>query len=151
MATQRILSMVKLYKMSRSLHTQVLVAYDDSLELVLPLQSATTALTTIWKDRSVSKETKIGLLYSLVFPIASYGCETWVLQSFEIWSYRLRGVLRIPVSWTERITYDQVLLTEQFKRQFLSSLVHGCLSYLGNILRSNILEKNYCWDVGLEQ
>ena len=123
-------------------------SYNDSPEVkkrIAITKSTTTALTTIWKDRSISKKTKIRLLNALVFPIASYGCETWVLkksdkrrlQSFEIWCYR--RVLRI--SWTERITNEQVLQTVQCKRRFLSSLVQRRLSYLGHVLRSNTLEK----------
>ena len=127
-------------------------SYDDSPEVkkrIAIAKSATTALKTIWKDRSISKKTKIRLLN------ASYGCETWVLkkkdkrrlQSFEMWCYR--RVLRI--SWTERITNEQVLQTVQCKRRFLRSLVHRRLSYLGHVLRSNTLEKNFLWGVCLEQ
>ena len=57
-------------------------SYDDSPEVkkrIAIAKSATTALTTIWKDRSISKKTKIRVLNALDFPIASYGCKTRVL------------------------------------------------------------------------
>ena len=57
--------------------------YDDSPEIkrrITIAKSATIALNNIWKDRSITLWTKLRLLNSLVFPIASYGSECWVLK-----------------------------------------------------------------------
>ena len=60
-------------------------------------------LMKIWKDRGVTKGTKVKLVKALVFPIVTYGSETWVikkeerrrLDAFELWCWR--RLLRI--SW----------------------------------------------------
>ena len=57
--------------------------YDDSPEIkrrIAIAKNATIALNNIWKDRSITLRTKLRLLNSLVFPIASYGSECWVLK-----------------------------------------------------------------------
>ena len=66
------------------------------------------ALTNIWKDKGISKATKIRIMHTLIFPIALYGCETWSvgmadknkILAFEMWCWR--RMLRI--SWTEHKT-----------------------------------------------
>ena len=76
-------------------------------------RSAVISLSNIWKDRSITLQTKIRILHSLVFPVATYRCECWILKkadenrlrSFEIWCYR--RILRI--SWRERKTNEWVL------------------------------------------
>ena len=71
-------------------------------------KAAMGGLTSIWKDRGVTMETKMKLVKVLVFPIVFYGAETWTLRkherrkidAFEWWCWR--RVLR--VSWMERKT-----------------------------------------------
>ncbi|XP_072030514.1 uncharacterized protein [Amphiura filiformis] len=77
-------------------------------------RSSAIALTDIWKDRGISKATKIHIMDALVFPIALYGCETWAvgmtdkkkIMAFEIWCWR--KMLRI--SWKEHKTNEFVVL-----------------------------------------
>jgi hypothetical protein len=38
-------------------------------------------LTKFWRDRNISKVTKIRLIHTLVFPVVMYGSETWTLNS----------------------------------------------------------------------
>ena len=69
-------------------------------------RNAVISLNNVWKDRSIGLKTKIRILNTLVFTIATNGCECWVvkktdektLNSFKIWSYR--RILRI--NWRER-------------------------------------------------
>ena len=69
---------------------------DDTKEVRRRIAMAKTAmisLTNVWKDRSISLRTKKRLLQALVFPIATYRAECWVLKkvhrrkiaSFELW------------------------------------------------------------------
>ena len=68
-------------------------------------KAAMGGLTSIWKDRRVTLETKVKLVKVLVFPIVLYGAETWTMRkhergkidAFELWCWR--RVLR--VSWME--------------------------------------------------
>ena len=70
-------------------------------------------LNKIWVDRGITKATKTRLVSALIFPIATYGCETWTLtksdrkkiNSFELWCWR--RMLRI--SWIMKRTNDSVL------------------------------------------
>ena len=67
----------------------------------------------IWSDRDVSRCTKIRLLQALIWSIATYGAETWILkrndekkiEAFEMWCYR--RLLR--VSYREHRTNEWVL------------------------------------------
>ena len=59
--------------------------YDDTKEIRRRLciaRSAMVSLTKIWKDKSITITTKKRLLYTLVFSIASYGSECWVLKIY---------------------------------------------------------------------
>ena len=66
-------------------------------------RTSAISLTDIWKDRGISRTTKIRLMNALVFPIATYGSETWAvgkadrnrINAFEMWC--LRRMLRISL------------------------------------------------------
>ena len=52
--------------------------YDDTKEIrrrIAIAKNATISLSKVWKDKSISKKTKIRLLRSIVFPIATYRSE----------------------------------------------------------------------------
>jgi len=65
-------------------------------------------LERVWKDRDISQSTKLRIVKTLVFPVATYGCETWTIKkgerrkitAFDMWCWR--RMLRIP--WTARRT-----------------------------------------------
>ena len=69
-------------------------------------KAAMGGLTSIWKDKGITLETKVKLVKVLVFPIVLYGAETLTMRkherrkidAFELWCWR--RVLR--VSWMER-------------------------------------------------
>ena len=58
-------------------------------------KSAMVGLNKIWTDRGITKATKKRLVSALIFPIATYGCESWTLTkadqsritSFEMWCW----------------------------------------------------------------
>ena len=72
-----------------------------------------TQLNNIWKDRSIPIDLKMKLLKCLVWPVMTYGCESWAqkkdddnkIQAAEMWFFR--RLLR--VSWKERRTNDSTL------------------------------------------
>ena len=122
---------------------------DDSTEVKRRLciaKNATVALGKIWKDKNISLATKKQVLQTLVFPIASYGAECWVLkacdkkrlENFEMWC--CRRVLRI--SWTETITNEEVLEKIDCERRFITVLDSRKLTFIGYQLRKGrTLEK----------
>ena len=87
-------------------------------------KAAIGELTSIWKDRGVTMETKVKLVKVLVFPIVIYGAETWTMRkhermkidAFELWCWR--RVLRvswiienIKPEWTLESTVPNVVLS----------------------------------------
>lgn len=44
-------------------------------------KTALFQLTKIWRDHSIAKQTKKRLIESIVFPIATYGSESWTLNA----------------------------------------------------------------------
>lgn len=108
-------------------------------------RSAMIKLAKIWKDRNITRNTKISLVNALVFPVFSYGSETWVIRSndrkridaFEMWTWR--RMLRIP--WTARRTNVSVL-NEIRPAQRLSSMTYGrILKFFGHVSRHDNMEK----------
>ena len=65
-----------------------------------------TNLDSILKSRDITLPTKICLVKSIVFPLVTYGCESWTVKkaehwrtdTFELWCWR--RLLRVP--WTAR-------------------------------------------------
>ena len=61
-----------------------------------------TKLDSILRSRDISLPTKVGLVKAMVFPIVTYGCESWTVKkaerqridAFELWSWR--RLLRVP-------------------------------------------------------
>ena len=104
-------------------------------------RSATSKLTKIWKDRSISNATKLRLAKALIFPIATYAAETWTMkkadrkriESFEMWVYR--RILR--VSWTEHRTNQSVLDELRVKERLLPSINKAFLTFFGHVARRN--------------
>ena len=65
-----------------------------------------TNLDSILKSRDITLSTKVRLVKAMVFPVVTYGCESWTIKkaecrrtdSFELWCWR--RLLRVP--WTAR-------------------------------------------------
>ena len=61
-----------------------------------------THLDSILKSRDITLPTKVHLVKAVVFPIVTYGCESWIVKkaehrridAFELWCYR--RLLRVP-------------------------------------------------------
>ena len=74
-----------------------------------------TNLDGIFKSRDITLSTKVHLVKAMVFPLVTYGCESWTIMkaehcridAFELWCWR--GLLRVP--WTARRS-NQSLLKE---------------------------------------
>ena len=80
-------------------------SYDDSKEIrkrISIANNAVIALSYTWKSKSISLKTKKRLLNTLVFPVATYGSECWVVKQSD--RHRL-----LRVSWTEHRTNNSIL------------------------------------------
>ena len=55
-----------------------------------------TSLDTIFKNRDITLPTKVHLVKAMVFPVVTYGCESWTVKkagrqridAFELWCWR---------------------------------------------------------------
>lgn len=83
---------------------------------------------------------KIRLIKCYVWSVLLYGMEGWTLkitsmnkiEAFEMWLYR--RVLKI--SWTERITNEEVLRRVGKERELLTTNKRRKVAYLGHIMRN---------------
>ena len=74
-----------------------------------------TNLDSIFRSRDITLPTKVRLVKAMVFPLVTYGCESWTVKkaecgridAFELWCWR--RLLRVP--WTARSS-NQFILKE---------------------------------------
>ena len=72
-----------------------------------------TNLDSILKSRDVTLLTKVPIAKAMVFPVVTYGCEGWTIETtehqktdaFKLWCWR--RLLRVP--WTARRSNQSIL------------------------------------------
>ena len=91
--------------------------------------------------------TKVYIVKATVFPVMTYGCESWTIKKAECWridAYELwcqRRLLRVP--WTARISNNSILkeINPEFSLEWL--MLKLKLQYFGHLMqRANSLGKN---------
>ena len=106
--------------------------------------SKLNAMSTLWKTHWI--DIKIRILKTCIFPVATYGCETWTItradekkiSAFEMKCYR--KILKIP--WTAKVSNKDVL--EQIgleECQLMNIIKRQKLSYFGHIKRHDTIER----------
>ena len=105
-----------------------------------------TNLDSILKSRDITLPTKIHLIKAMVFPVVTYGCESWTIKkaecqridAFELWCWR--RLLRVPQ--TARRS-NQSILKEISPEDSLEGLMRKLkLQYFGHLMqRTNSLER----------
>jgi hypothetical protein len=107
---------------------------------------AMTKLTKIMKDPDLSRDTKIKIVRTMIFPVVLYGSESWTLhkadkrklEAFELWLWR--RLLCIP--WAEKRTNASVLDVIKPKTSLEALATGNKLRYFGHLIRrSEFLEK----------
>ena len=76
-------------------------------------RKAMTNLDSILKNRDITLPTKVHLVKTMVFPVVTYGCESWTtkkaehrrIDAFELWCWR--RLLRVP--WIARRSNQSIL------------------------------------------
>ena len=53
------------------------------LKLLLLGKKVMTNLDSILKDRDITLSTKVRLVKAMVFPVVTYGCESWTVKKAE--------------------------------------------------------------------
>ena len=105
-----------------------------------------TNLDSILKSRDITLPTKVRLVKAMVFPVGTYGCESWTIKkaehrridAFELWCWR--RLLRVP--WTGRRS-NQSILKEISPEYSLEGLMLKLkLQYFGHLMqRTDSLEQ----------
>jgi len=105
-----------------------------------------TNLDSIFKSRDVTLPTKIHLVKAMVFPVVTYGYESWTIKkaecqridAFELWCWR--RLLRVP--WTAKRS-NQSTLKEISPEYSLEGLMLKLkLQYFGHLMgRTDSFEK----------
>ena len=99
-----------------------------------------TNLDSIFKSRDITLPTKVRLVKAMVFPVVTYGCESWTVKKaerqridpFEVWCWR--RLLRVP--WTARRS-NQSILKEISPWCTLEGLMLKLkLQYFGHLMQS---------------
>ena len=70
-------------------------------------------LDNVLKSRDITLPTKVCIVKAMVFPVVTYGCESWTakkaehqrIDAFELWYWR--RLLRVP--WTARRLNQSIL------------------------------------------
>ena len=81
---------------------------DCSHEIKRPLllgRKAMTNLDNILKSRDITLPTKVHLVLATVFPVVTYGCESWTIKQAELWridAFELWFWRPLKVPWTAR-------------------------------------------------
>ena len=101
-------------------------------------------LGSILKSRDITLLTKVHLVKAMVFPVVTYGCESWTIRkaehqrinAFKLWCWR--RLLRVP--WTARRS-NQSILKEISPEYSLEGLMLK-LQYFDHLMqRTDSLEK----------
>ena len=107
-----------------------------------------TNLDSILKSRDITLPAKVHLIKAMVFPVVTYGCESWTLKkaecrriyAFNPW-YR-RRLLRVP--WTARRSNQSILkeISHEYSLERLMLMLKLKLQYFGHLMqRTDSLEK----------
>ena len=105
-----------------------------------------TNLDSILKSRHNSLPTKVHLVKAMVFPVVTYGCESWTVKkaecrridAFELWCWK--RLLRGP--WTARRSNQSILKEISPGCSLEGLMLQLKLQYFGHLMRrTDSLEK----------
>ena len=91
-----------------------------------------TNLDSIFKSRDITLSMKFRLVKAMVFPVVTYGCESWIVKkaerrridAFELWCWR--RLLRVP--WTARRSNLSILKEISPGAMVIPVVMYGCES-----------------------
>ena len=97
-------------------------------------------LDSILKSRDITLPTKVYLVKAMVFPVAMYGCESWIIKkaecgridAFELWCWR--RLLRVPC--TARRSSQSILKEISLEYSLEGLMLKLKLQYFGHLMQS---------------
>ena len=120
---------------------------DPKIEIKSRIEQARgtfIGMRDLFVNRGLTLQLRMRLLRCYVFPVLTYGCESWTfnpemerrIDAFEMYLYR--RILRI--SWMERRTNIDVLNTMGKSRELMRTIKERKLQYIGHIMRGKKYE-----------
>ena len=100
----------------------------------------------VFKSRDITLPTKVRLVKAMVFPVVTYGCESWTVKkaerrgidAFELWCWR--RLLRVP--WTAKRSNQSILKEISPGISLEEMTLKLKLQYFGHLIRrADSLEK----------
>ena len=122
-----------------------------------------TSLDSILKSKDITLPTKVRLVKAVVFPVVTYGCESWTVKkaefwridAFELWCWR--RLLRVP--WTARRYNRSILkispgcslegLMLKLKLQCFGHLMQKADSFEKTLMLGKIKDRRMRWLDGI--
>ena len=101
---------------------------------------------SILKSRDITLPTKVCLVKAMVFPVVTYGYESWAIKkterrridAFELW--RWRRLLRVP--WTVRRSNQSILKEISPEYSLKGLMLRLKIQYFGHLMqRTDSLKK----------
>ena len=98
-----------------------------------------TNLDNILKSKDIILPTKVRLVKAMVFPVVTYGCQSWIVKkverrridAFKLWSWR--RLLRVP--WTARRSNQSILKEISPGTSLEGMMLKLKLQYFGLLMR----------------
>ena len=92
-------------------------------------------LHMIWRNRELPIPLKIKLVQLMIWPIMSYGSETWIyLKSVQ---NMIKVFERWCISWTEHVTNEEMFNRANTKPTLLDGLLKRRLAFHGHLVRKD--------------
>ena len=104
-------------------------------------RSTFTNMRTLLSWRGINLKTRLRAIKCYIWPTLFNGAETWTItksllsriDAFEMWVYRRV----LTISWTEKITNEEVLRRMGTGREIVRQFKTRKLQYLGHLMRHN--------------
>ena len=122
-----------------------MVTVATKLRCLLLGIKAIANLESILRSRGITLPTKVYIIKAMVFPVVTFGCESWTIKkakrqrigAFGLWCWR--RLLRVP--WTAKRS-NQSILKEINPKYSLGLMLKLKLQYFGHLMgRADSFEK----------
>ena len=120
---------------------------SHEIRLLLHGRKAMTNPDSVLKTRDITLLTKVRIVKAMVFPVVTYGCESWTIKkaerqridAFKLWFWR--RLLRVP--WTARRSNQSILREIKPEYSLGGLMLKLKLQYFAHgIWTANSLEKS---------
>ena len=125
------------------LSSKITVDSDCSHEIrkrLLLGRKAMTNLDGVLKSRDITLLTKVCIVSAMIFPMVTYGCESWTIKklecqridAFELWCWR--RLLRDP--WTAKRSNQSILREINPEYSLKGLMLKLKLQYFGHLMQT---------------